>query len=150
MCILIILEYPDFLLRSDIDIESKISGGGGGVQSEFRMLLVWAGSGAALLGSPGRGTGCFLFLPLCVLVNMPLVLGGIVMYLCLVAKEVFAALSVTREESIQSWVRERSKYGKYVEGSGVGSGRGERRCPAMISFGLVSLRNKLSTLISNN
>ena len=32
VCILILLDCPDFLLRSEIDIESKGSGGGGGIR----------------------------------------------------------------------------------------------------------------------
>ena len=91
-----------FLLRSEIDIESKGSGGGGGVRAEYRLLLVWAGAGEALLGSPGGGTGDLLFLPFCVLVNMPLVLGGMCLYLGLGVEEVFASSSITIGAAISS------------------------------------------------
>ena len=58
------------------------------------MLMVWAGSGAALLGRPGGGVSDFLFLPFCVLANLPLVLGGMGMYLVLGVEEVFALFSI--------------------------------------------------------
>ena len=83
-----------FLLRSDIDIESKRSGGGGGVRAEFGLLLVRAGTGAALLGIPGGGTGDFSFLPFCVLANLPLVLVGMGIYLGLGVEELFASFSI--------------------------------------------------------
>ena len=70
----------NFLLRSEIDIESKVSRVGGEVQSEFLMLLVQSQSRSALLGSPGGGTGDFLFLPFYVIAKLPLVLGG---WLCI-------------------------------------------------------------------
>ena len=70
-----------FLLRSNINIESKGYGGGGGVWAEFCLLLVCSGEGSVLSGSPGGGTGDLLFLPLCVLTDPSLVLGGVGMYL---------------------------------------------------------------------
>ena len=100
VCILILLEYQYFLLRPEIDIESKGSGGGGGVWSEFHLLLVRTGSGAALLVSPGESTGDLLFLPFCILSNLPLVLGGMGMYLGLGVEEVFASFSITIGASI--------------------------------------------------
>ena len=57
-------------------------------------MLVREGSGASLLGIPGGGTGDLLFLLLCVLSNLPLVLGGICIYLGLGMEEVFASFSI--------------------------------------------------------
>ena len=93
-----------FLLRSEIDIESKGYGGGGGVRAEYRLLLVWAGAGEALLGIPGGGTGDLLFLPFCVLANMPLVLGGMGMYLGLGVEEVFASFSIPIDAEISELI----------------------------------------------
>ena len=42
VCILILFEYLDFLLRSEIDIDSKVSGGGGGGP---RIILSGTGLG---------------------------------------------------------------------------------------------------------
>ena len=54
------------------------------------MVQAGAVAGAVFLGIPGGGTGDLLFLPFCVLENLPLVLGGIGMYLGLGAEELFA------------------------------------------------------------
>ena len=80
-----------FLLRSEIDTDRKGSGRGGGVQVEFCLLLVRAGSGAALLGNPVWRTGDFLFLPFYVLANLPLFMGGMGLYLGLAVEEVFTS-----------------------------------------------------------
>ena len=47
------------------------------------------------MGSPGGGTGDLLFVPLYVLANMHLVLGGMDMYPGLGVEELFASFSIT-------------------------------------------------------
>ena len=47
-----------------------------------------------MLGIPGVRTGDLLFLPSCVLSNMPLVFGGMGMYIGLGVEEVFASFSI--------------------------------------------------------
>ena len=47
-----------------------------------------------MLLSPGGRTGDLLFLPLCVLADLPLVLGGMGMYLGLGVEEVFTSFSI--------------------------------------------------------
>ena len=64
------------------------------MREEFCLLLVRTGAGAALLGIPGEGTGDLLFVPFCVLANLPLVMGGMGMYLGLGVEEVFASFSI--------------------------------------------------------
>ena len=93
--------YPDyfvvtgtFFLRSKIDIKSKRSWGGGGVRAELILLLVQAGAGAELFGSPGGGTGDLLFLPLYVLAKLPLILGGMGIYLGLRVEELFTSFLI--------------------------------------------------------
>ena len=56
--------------------------------------MVRAGAGAELLGSPKGGTGDLLLLPFYALANLPLVLGGMGMYLVLGVEEVFALFSI--------------------------------------------------------
>ena len=89
MCILIFLSIQFFLIRPDIDTDSKGSGGGGGVRAEFSLLIVRAGARAELLGSPGGWRGGFLFLTFGVLADLPLFFGGMGMYLGLGVMEVF-------------------------------------------------------------
>ena len=55
-----------------------------------------------MLGIPGGGTGDFLFLPFCVLSNLPLVLGGMGIYLGLGMEEVFASFSIPIEADIST------------------------------------------------
>ena len=64
--------------------------------------MVQVGPRAALLGSLGGGTGDLLFLPFCVLANLPLVLGGMVMYLGLEVEELFASFSIPIEAAISA------------------------------------------------
>ena len=83
---------------------------GGGVQSEFRLLLVRSGAGAALLGSPGEGAGDLLFLAFSVLANLNLVLGGMGMYLGLGVEEVFTLFSITIRAAISAAISPQLDY----------------------------------------
>ena len=56
--------------------------------------MVRAGAGAELFGSPEGVTGDLLLLPFYALANLPLVLGGMGMYLVLGVEEVFALFSI--------------------------------------------------------